>query len=447
MASTAAANLISTGNYSDARYSKFIQARLQEYGRKDYALDEYLDGVTIPKGHSATYQITRKARIPTPLTAVSESITPTATALTLDTVTGTSTQYGIVCSYSDVTELQQRHSMLEQASDEVADAMKRLRQWIAADAYIALTNVYYPGAVTARGSLATTDIMDTATARNALKNLRAGLDIKLGAPAPREGTFFVAPAHPDVIAQLRGDATFEKAATQVKTEWMEKGVVAAWEGFMWREVNHMPVFMNPVTGMASTTLLDATAVSDSTGVTGGVSLNGLKVTAASTGGSLASAVHYLKVVARHRWKGFPDQISSILTLPTTGGSSGKYTIVAPDDTDYIYSFYLGDTNSNADLFLVSDGTNVAAASSTVVTALPTATTPPAHPATGVKVYMTPGLGQNWGKMVTLDNARTYVTTGADKNDPLNQQTFVGAKVHQGAFVSQDDFAIRMETGG
>lgn len=440
MSSTAAANLTSTGSYADARYSKFIQARLQEYGRKDYALADYLEAVSIPGGHSATYQITRKARIPTPLAALTESVTPSATTLTLDTVTGTSTQYGILCSWSDVAELQQRHSLLEQATDEIADAMQRLRQWIASTAYIALTNVYYPSTVTARGSLAATNVMDTATARKALKALRAGLDTKLGAPMPREGTMFVALAHPEVIAQLRGDVTFERAATSCKPEWLEKGIVAAWEGLLWRECNHMPVFTNIGTGMAADAITSGGAEADD--ATGG--LAGLRVTI-NAAGALGDAVHYLKVTRRHRWTGFEDGVSSILSLADTNDATSSYDVVAPSDTDYVYNFYFGDTNSNSDLFLVQS--NIAAGGTFNIAAEVTSgTNPPAHPAKGVTVYPTIVMGMNFGKMVTLDNARTYVVTGPDKNDQLNQQTFAGAKVHQGAFICQDDFALRIETG-
>lgn len=445
MSSTAAANLSSTGNYADARYSKFIQARLQEYGRKDYLLADYLVPVTIPKGHSATYQITRKARIPTPLTGLSESVTPSATALTLDTVTGTATQYGIVCSYSDVADVQARHSLLEQATDEIADAMQRLRQWIAASAWMALTNVYYPGTVTARSSLASTDIMDTATLRNAIKNLRQGLDTKLGSPEPWMGTLFPCLIHPVPLSQLRGDATFEKQATASRPELLEKGVVKEWEGFAFVECNHMPVLTNIGTGMSSAedTLTDdsSTETDNSTG-----GLAGFKANAQSTGGTLASAVHYCVVVRRHRWLGFEDGISQTLTLASTGGATGSYVFTMPDDTDYVYDLYFGDTSTRTDLFADSATNGLAAAATTTVTTNRTSgTTPPVAPAKGVTVYPSMVPGKKWGNIVTLMNAETYVVTGADKNDILNQQTFAGAKVMQGAFVGQDDFAIRIET--
>jgi len=442
MSATAAANLTSTGNYADARYSKFIQARLQEYGRKDYLLADYLVPVSIPKGHSATYQITRKARIPTPLTGLSESISPTPTALTLDTVTGTATQYGIGCSFSDVADVQARHSLLEQATDEIADAMQRLRQWIAASAFMALTNVYYPGTITARGSIAATDVMDTATLRNAIKNLRAGLDTKLGSPEPWMGTLFPAIIHPVPLSQLRGDATFEKQATQSRPELLEKGVVKEWEGFAFVECNHMPVLTNIGTGMGANAITSGGTEADS--ATGG--LSGFRATINGTG-SLADAVHYCVVVRRHRWLGFEDGISSVLSLADTNDATSSYDFVMPSDTDYVYDLYFGDTSTLTDLFLATATTGLAAAAAVNVAAeRTTGTTPPVAPTKGVTVYPTFVPGKKWGNMVTLMNAQTYVVSGADKNDFLDQQTFAGAKVMQGAFVGQDDFAIRIETG-
>lgn len=442
MASTAAANLTSTGNYADARYPEFLQARIQEYGRRDYILENYLEPVTIPKGYSNQYQITRAARIPTPLTGLSESITPSATALTLDTVSGTTTQYGIVCSYSDVAEVYQRHSLLQQAADEIADAMKRLRQWVAASAFMALTNVVYPGTVTARGSLAATDIMDTATLRSGIRQLRQGLDTKLGAPEPWAGNLFPAITHPVVLAQLRGDAVFEKQATNARPEWLEKGAVKEWEGFAFVECNHMPVLTNLATGMASLSLTDATPVSDSTG-----GLNGLTATINTGSGTVGDSVHYMKVTRRHRWLGFEDGVSSILTLMDTNDATSSYDIVAPDDTDYIYNFYFGDSAVNSDLFLHASGTGLAAdATFNIAADLTSGTNPPAHPAVSVTVYPTFVPGRKWGFMPTLMAQETYVVQGADKNDVLNQQTFVGAKTNIGAFVGQDDFAIRFETG-
>lgn len=444
MSATAAANLTSTGNYSNARYSEFIQARMQEYGRRDYILDKYLTEVDIPKGHSNQYKIVRKARIPTPLTGLTESVTPSATALTLDTVTGTTTQYGMVCSFSDVAEVYQRHSLLEQASDEIADAMLRLRQWVAASAFMALTNVVYPGSVTARGSLAATDVMDTATLRVGIRQLRAGLDTKLGAPKPWPGfgTLFPIITHPVVLSQLRGDAVFEKQATTARPDLLEKGAVKEWEGFAFIECNHMPVLTNLATGMASLSLTDTVAVSDSTG-----GLNGLTCTIDGGSGSVGDSVHYLKVSRRHRWLGFEDGVSSILTLPDTNDATSSYDMVAPTDTDYVYNFYFGDTSDNADLFLLADGTAVAAAGTFSITADATSgTNPPAHPAVSVTVYPSFVPGVDWAKMPKLMPQETYVVSGPDKNDILNQQTFVGAKIHVGAFVGQDDFAIRFETG-
>lgn len=446
MSATAAANLSSTGNYGDARYTKFIQARLQEYGRKDYLLADYLVPVTIPKGHSATYQITRKARIPTPLVGLTESITPSATTLTLDTVTGTATQYGIVCSFSDVADVMARHSLLEQATDEIADAMQRLRQWIAASAFMALTNVVYPGTVTARSSLAATDVLDTPTLRTAIKSLRSGLDIKLGAPEPWMGTSFPLITRPEPLAQLRADAVFEKQATTARPEWLEKGVVKEWEGFAVVECNHMPVITNIGTGMAANAITSAGTEADAATGTVSGSLSGFRATI-NAAGSLADAVHYAVVVARHRWLGFEAGISSILSLADTNDATSSYDFVMPSDTDYIYDLYFGDTSSVADIFLASATTGLAAAAAVNVSAeRTTGTTAPVAPTKGVTVYPSFVPGKKWGNMVTLMNAETYVVQGADKNDLLNQQTFAGAKVYQGAFVGQDDFAIRIETG-
>lgn len=446
MSSTAASNLSSTGNYADARYSKFIQARLQEYGRKDYLLADYLVPVTIPKGHSATYQITRKARIPTPLSGLSESITPSATAMTLDTVTGTATQYGIVCSFSDVADVQARHSLLEQATDEIADAMQRLRQWIAASAFMALTNVYYPGTVTARSGLAATDVLDTATLRNAIKNLRQGLDVKLGAPEPWMGTSFPLITHPVPLSQLRGDAVFEKQATTARPEWLEKGVVKEWEGFAVVECNHMPVLTNIGTGMSANDITSGGTEADSSTGTVSGNLDGFRATI-NAAGTLADAAHYCVVVARHRWLGFEAGISSVLTLADTNDATSGYDFVMPSDTDYIYDLYFGDTSTLTDIFLASATTGLAAGAEVTVSAeRTTGTTPPVAPTKGVTVYPSFVPGKKWGNMVTLMNAETSVVSGADKNDILNQQTFAGAKVMQGAFVGQDDFAIRIETG-
>ena len=451
MASTAAANLSSTGNFSATHYDEFIQATMQEYGRKDFILDQYLTEVEIPDGHSNSYKIVRKARIPTPLVGLTESITPSATTLTTDTVSGTTVQYGIVCSFSDIANKYQLPSMklLKIAGEEIKDAMLRLRQWVAAQAYMALTNVVYPGSVTARGSLAATDVLDTATMRVGQRQLATGLDTKLGAPRPWPGFGMLYPfiTHPVPLSQLRGDAVFEKQATQSRPELLEKGVVKEWEGFAIIACNHLPVLTNIGTGMAANSITSGgTEADDSTGALGGGDLSGFRATI-NAAGALADAVHYCKVVARHRWLGFEAGISSRLTLADTNDATSGYDFVMPTDTDYIYDLYFGDTDADADLFLASATTGLAAAATVTVSAeRTTGTAAPVSPAKSVVVYPSFAVGVDWAKMPKLMPQETYVVTGADKSDILNQQTYVGAKAAFGSFVSQDDFALRFETG-
>lgn len=445
------ANLSGTGNFASARYSEWIQKELVNWGPFSHRFVEFMSPAKLESGHSITYKVIRKKRLKLPLAPATESETPTAKTVELDTTTGTSSQYVLVTEFSDVLEMVAFHDVLKLHVETVKEAMQRLREKVASDAYVAMTNVFYPDDVSSRAGLAAANILNSTIFSEAITDLRVG-DKIIGPATPWFGknSDFAVIMHPNVENKLLlTDALFQAAATRGSNGQdgaLIKGAIARWMGGQIFRCDFMPEYTNLTAGMSSAAIADDTAVTTSTG-----GLNGFKLTTNLSGTGYVEVTAYDFVVARkHLYRGFIEGISTKLDYSTVGSSGAcGITCITPTDADgiYAYNVYVG---SDAGTMYLTNVENVLGGVSTVLGALPTSgTTAPSAPGvlgfTGT-AYPTWILGQEWGRFLTLDNLKSYVTPrGAVESDPAAQRRKVSAKFHLGAFVQRDDWAARIES--
>ena len=444
----------STGNYAASRYSEMIQKQLLEVTDNEYVWRYATEsgGMKGVSGHSNQLKINRNRRIAIPMAAVStEGTAPTPTTLEIDQATGTADQWVMSCQFTDVAEIYAFHDMLSQAVEAVKDAMVRLDEYICSTPFLAATNVSYPDGVSARSGLAAANVINTDLLTAMVSGLRRGPNV-YGPAKPWERGQFLGLIHEAVTADLRKDSTFALAETRAqKSEQYEKGIIADWSGIMWKRTNWMPEYTNMATGMASLALdVDATtdvygdAVSDSTAT---ASLDGLKFKwVEGPGGTFAASTTYdWRVVARHKLRGFAENISSTLTTAIPAGDAGNdktCVMYTPTSTDYWYDLYQG--ASGGVLYRVAQNVEGATAT-TFTTPATTGTVAPVPPAVGVTVVPIIVCGRKAVKAVDLRSLESFITPRTPTHeDPAVQKRTVAAKVFEGAFLVQNEWVRKAE---
>ena len=429
----------STGNFAAARYEEMIQKMLLDVTDNEYRFREMTDSSPLKgmSGHSNQIQVNRNRRIAIPVSSATEGTAPTPTTLEIDQATGTAAQYVFSTKFTDVAEIYAFHDLLSQAVGAVKDVMKRLDELVCSDAFVAATNVLYPTGVSARSGLAAANVVDTNVLGRAVSALRRGSNI-YGPAKPFEGGMLKGLIPECVLGDLRTDAIFLAAESRaMKSELYEKGVIADWAGVRWHRTNWLPEYTNLATGMASLTIAEATAVTDSTG-----GLNGFSITDSATAGTFADATAYdFKVVRRHKLRGFAEGISSVLNY-TTAAAADSLSIVAPTSTDYWYDIYQGADGGT--LYRVFQ--NVEGASVNVLsTPATTGTEAPVAPAVSVTVVPIWILGQGAVKGSDLRALESFITPRVSTpDDPAIQNRTVSAKTFIGAFLQQNEWIRKIE---
>ena len=146
--------------------------------------------------------------------------------------------------------------MMSIAVDRVAMAMKESAEREDANVLMAATNVTYPGTVTARGSLAATDIFNTALA----VTIKAKLKMR-GAPMYSDGQYMCIMQPPHEAALLGSDTVFQQASNFARVQKLEYGYIGNWMGLDCIIGNFLPMYV----GVAAPT----TAAASAPGVAGG----------------------------------------------------------------------------------------------------------------------------------------------------------------------------------
>jgi len=90
-------------------------------------------------------------------------------------------------------------------------------------------------------------------------------------------------------------------------------------------------------------------------------------------------------------------------------------------------------------------TQLAPGTTVTITGPGAAQVPPAAPATGITVYPTFIFGRGAYGQVVLDDVKFSYLKDADKSDPINQLRIVGWKAMYGTLISNQQFAMRIES--
>jgi N4-gp56 family major capsid protein len=378
----------------------------------------------MPQRMGKTLRIIRYSRINLPTGVLTEGTPPDAVALATENVDVTVEQWGIVVLLTDVAQITTTHPALQIAIDRTAMAMAEVLEREQAQMLLAGTSVFYPGSVTARSGIGTSDKLDTATILKTTVSLR-----NLGASEYEDGLF-----HGVLPPQMEGDIvsadqTFKDASNFANVRKLEYNEIGVWMGVRWSRGNFLPIFKGVGAPAAQTATAELTDINAGSGTTA----NGAKFI----------------VVARDATTNYVRKVSQA-SAAMSGQDSGA--VEMPTSANYVYDVYVSDDGTNPYVKVASRKAHTASAG-TVATLFGLYATPvdsesvPAIPASGREVFVSWVFGREAFGRVELNgmSLQSYITpAGASYSNPLAQGRKVGSKIMWKSFIIDNNFFARIE---
>ncbi|MDE2343056.1 MAG: N4-gp56 family major capsid protein [Betaproteobacteria bacterium] len=434
-----------TASNFSADVGKFIQKKTLELTQRNIVLSQTADKIPLPKGYGTTYNAFRYERVPLPYTTLSEGVAPTGETMSITQVTGTVSQWGDLIRITDVAELTIYHPVFTKAVELVGYQVAETIERNTANAIMGGTQVNYVGAVGSRASLTSTSYLTPHEINRAVGTLvtlgaryfrdGAGADLKNKAASDAKGIdavtapHYVGVIHPLVEQDMRENSTVATAWQYSDIGKLYNNEIGQWGGIRFTRSNLLPYW----TGVATVG-------------------NG---TPSTSGGSLATGTYYLQVTASDNNTQYERLIYQVGSGTSVTGPTGSISITVPSTAGYTYNVYIGTTSSPTNLAASASGpttgplsgqaVQLAPGTTAVLTAVGTAQTPPAAPATGVTVYPTFILGKEAFAQIELDSLEMFYLKDADKSDPNNQTRVVSWKIFYGTMIMNNNFFMRIES--
>jgi hypothetical protein len=177
-------------------------------------------------------------------------------------------------------------------------------------------------------------------------------------------------------------------------------------------------------------------------------------TASAAGGLLATNSYFIQITGAPAQTSVEQRIYQVSGAVAVTGPTGSISVVLPTLANYVFNVYIGTSASPTNLGASASGpttgplagmaTQLASGSTVIITAVGTAQTPPAAPATGVSVFPTIVFGTDAYGQVLLQDPEFHYLKDADKSDPNNQTRVVSWKVFYGSIILNQAFFMRIE---
>ena len=237
--------------------------------------------------------------------------------------------------------------------------------------------------------------------------------------------------HPLVEQDMRENATVVTAWSYSDINRLYNNELGEWGGVRFCRSNMVPYFVGVANNSSTLTYTPGTA------------------------GNLPTGNYYVQVTGLPSQQNYEQRIYQVSGMQAVTGPNGSISVTLPTQAGYVFNIYIGLASPPTNLGVSASGptsgplmgqaVQLASGSTAVITAVGTAQTPPAAPATGVTVFPSFIIGKNAYGQVMLDDPKfTYLKT-ADKSDPLNQLRIVGWKVMYGTLLENQNFFMRIES--
>lgn len=402
----------------------YIASKMIELANRILVLQKIADAFPLENKNSKTLRVVRVSRVSLPTSQLIEGVTPEVNTLTLENVDVAVEQRGLIVGLTDIVELTVRHPMLNIAIERVTMAMKETSEREDVVVLMAAPNVTYPGVVTTRAGLATTDVFSTPLAIT----VNAKLEMR-GAPKFMPDGYYMGLFQPPHKAAILGsDATFQQASSFSRIQKLEYGYVGPWMGIDWVMGNFLPVYVG--VPAATTAAITATKAQVTVG----------------TSGTMATANYQVKVVARELTTDYERRLA-VQSAGIAVTAPGSLAVRMPSSVNYTYDVYMTQAAGTVAYLVAS---RQLASSTFVITSAPTGAeaVAPVSPADGINVYPGFVVGKGAFGTCTLNGMalQTFVTPkGPSDSDPLAQRRKVGAKYARKSFILDSAFIERFET--
>lgn len=419
-------------NYIQDKTLPLVQRQLVAY--------QFGDALTLPKNRGTTYTASRYDRINLPFAPLSEGVPPVGQSMTVAQVSATAQQWGDTVTVTDVADMTIKHPLFQTAIQLIAMQMSETMERNTFNNLMAGTQINYVNSRGARASLVAGDVLNPTEinrATGALFTIGAPQfngqmeeDAKVTAGKPNSAGktgHYVGIMHPLVEQDMRTNPTVVTAWSYSDIDKLYNNELGQWGSLRFTRSNMVPSF----TGVALVTGTPGTA------------------------GSLATNTYYIQVTGSIAQNGYEQRIHQVSAGISVTGPNGSISVTLPSVAGYVYNIYIGTTTSPTHLAATASGpttgplagqaVQLTGGATVILTAVGTARTPPAAPATGVTVYPTFIIGKNAYGQVKLDDAKFSYLKTADKSDPLNQLRVCGWKVFYGTILLNQNFFMRIES--
>jgi len=396
-----------------------------------------------------TWTATRFNRIPLPFAPLSEGVPPIGEQLSISQVTGVALQWGDKVTLTDVAVIVTMYDLVKEARKLLAVQIAETHERNAMFCLMGSTQVNYVGQVGSRANLVAGSVIDTVTLNRTYSDLQTigapfvggqlepniTREIEHGAKASERGPMntdhYVAIVHPLVANDLRQNAAVQQAWSFSDVTRLYINEFGYWSGIHFTWSNMVPQFSGQ------------TAASGSNAV-----------------GSLATATYVIQITGtdllNQRGEQYISQVSTGISV-TTGGIS----VTVPANTAFTYTVYISLAGAAAPTNiavttttgvgaptsgpLTGMATQIAAGSTITLTNIGAYQIPPAAPATGVTVFPTWVMGEQYYACLELEDVSYTFLGEADKSDPLNQLRVIGYKFFEGWVILNQQFGCRIES--
>lgn len=405
----------------------------------------------IQKQSGVIYTATRYERLPLPFAPLSEGVAAAGESITIAQVSATAQQWGDLVRVTDVADMTIKHPLFKQAIRLIGIQQPETIERNVFNILMTATQVNYANGRANRAALLATDVMTPVEIGKVVGSLETfgaptfggngETDMRLEANSAVRFTsstkskdpigmpHYVALIHPLPTQDLRQNSTISTAWAYSDINRLYNNDLGEWGGVRFCKSNMIPFY----TGVAL--------------VTG---------TPSASGGSLATNNYFIQVTGAPAATSVEQRIYQVSGSIAVTGPNGSISVTLPTLAGYVFNVYIGTSSSPTNLAACASGpstgplagqaTQLASGATVVLTAVGTAQTPPAAPATGVTVFPTFFFGTDAYGQVVLDDVEFHYLRSADKSDPMNQTRVVSWKMMYGTIILNNAYMARVESG-
>lgn len=445
---------VNTAGTFSSDIENYIQQKTLRLVQRQLVVYQFGDKLSLPKNRGTTYTASRYDRVNLPFAPLSEGVPPVGESLSLVQVSAVAQQWGDSITVTDVADMTIKHPLFQKAIELNAMALGETLERNTMVNLLSGTQINYVNTRGARASLVAGDVLNpheinraagalyTIGAPQFMGQMEEDAKVEAGKPSkgskdPRGMQHYVAVTHPLVEQDMRENSTVQTAWSYSDINKLYNNELGEWGGVRFCRSNMVPFF----TGVA--------APSGTPSTTSG------SYAASTAGGSLATGTYYIKITGSVTQNGYEQIITQVSGGIAVTGPTGSIAVTCPTTAGYTWNVYVSTATTTLTLGASTSGPtsgplagqafNLAGGTVATITAIGTARTPPAPPATGVTVFPTFIFGKDAYGQVSLDDPKFTYLTGADKSDPLNQLRVVGWKVYYGTIILNQNFFMRIES--